>query len=357
MRRCVLAPVLMTVAIAAVIGMTAPLPTALATGRAPAAAAAETADPGSVGIRLLDIPAEAQDDPRARTYVVDELAPGTTVQRRVEVSNTTSAPLSVEVYASAAAIVDDSFTGAEGRTQNELSSWTSLDQDVLEIPAGAAAQATVTIAVPADAPQGEQYAAVWAQASGAAGQIAIVNRVGIRMYVAVSGDNPTAAAFTVDSLTASRGADGAATVQAQVHNTGGRALDLSGTLVLVQVGGNVSAGPYPVDAGTTLAPGETAPVVVSVTDDVADGPWDATVDLASGLTLGSGTAQITFPAATGAAPPVTAAVVVDSGMPMILVAAIGVAILLVLALTILVLRRRRRGRRRLRVRGAHASAT
>ncbi len=357
MRRCVLAPMLMTAAIVAVISMTAPLPTAQAAGRAPTAAVAATADPGSVGIRLLDIPADAQDDPRARTYVVDELAPGTTVQRRVEVSNTTSATLSVEVYASAAAIVDDTFTGAEGRTQNELSSWTSLDQDVLEIPAGAATQATMTIAVPADAPQGEQYAAVWAQASGAAGQIAIVNRVGIRMYVAVSGDNPAASAFTVDSLTASRDADGAATVQAQVHNTGGRALDISGTLTLVQVGGSVSAGPYPVDAGTTLAPGQTAPVVVSVTDDVADGPWDATVDLASGLTLGSATAQITFPAATGVAPPVTATVVADTGPSMLVLAAIGVAILLVLALLMVVLRRRRRERGRLRVRGAHASAT
>ncbi len=357
-RRCVLAPVLMAVAIATAIGATAPVETAAAAPRPPSAVVADTGtDPGGVGIRLLDIPADAQDDPRARVYVIDELEPGTTVQRRIEVSNTTSAPLSVAVYPGGAAIVDGAFVGSDGHDQNELSSWTTLDQDVVEVPADGTAQVTMTVVVPADTAPGEQYAAVWAEIAGAAGNIALVNRVGIRMYVAVSGDNPLASAFTVDTLTASRGADGAATVQAQVHNTGGRALDISGALTLVQVGGSVSAGPYPVAAGTTLAPGESAQVVVSVTDDVADGPWDATVDLASGLTLGSATAQITFPAHAGVAPAVTATVVADGGPSMLVLAAVGVLGLLVLGASAVLLRRRRRLRRRLRVRGVHASAT
>src|ERR1700680_1500825 len=46
--------------------------------------------PGSVGVRLLDVPANAVTNPRARDYIVDNLAPGTTIHRRIVVSNTTT---------------------------------------------------------------------------------------------------------------------------------------------------------------------------------------------------------------------------------------------------------------------------
>jgi hypothetical protein len=45
---------------------------------------------GTIGVRLLDAPVTAGDDPRARVYIVDHLAPGTVIHRRIEVSNTTS---------------------------------------------------------------------------------------------------------------------------------------------------------------------------------------------------------------------------------------------------------------------------
>ena len=46
-------------------------------------------------------------------------------------------------------------------------------------------------------------------------------------------------------------------VLATVHNTGGRALDMNGTLQLPAGPGGLSAGPFPANLGVTLAIGDT----------------------------------------------------------------------------------------------------
>jgi hypothetical protein len=292
-------------ALAAAVVALSPAAGALA---APAAAQVHTADsPGSIGIRLVDVPVEAQDDPRALQYIVDQLNPGVTIERRVELSNSTDAPLAVEVYAASASITDGVFRGDPGRSVNALSSWISLSEDDVVIPAGGTVVDTVTIVVPADAAPGEQYGAVWVQASAEAepGGISAVNRVGIRMYLAVGGANAAASAFTVDTLTASRDDYGNAVVTAQLHNTGGRALDASGSLTLTNATGTISAGPYTSDGATTLAPGDSAPIEITLGDDVDDGPWNATLEVTSGLLAESFNAELTFPEA-GTAEPVIA---------------------------------------------------
>ena len=43
-----------------------------------------TAGQGSIGIRLVYAPTES-NDPRTSSYIIDRLAPGTTVSRRVEI--------------------------------------------------------------------------------------------------------------------------------------------------------------------------------------------------------------------------------------------------------------------------------
>ena len=120
----------------------------------------------------------------------------------------------------------------------------------------------MTITVPSDAAPGEQYGVVWAEARSApvaGGGVIQVSRVGIRLYVSVGPGGAPAADFTIDSLTANRSADGQPTVLATVHNTGGRALDMSGTLQLLAGPGGLSAGPFPATLGTTLAIGDTEP--------------------------------------------------------------------------------------------------
>ncbi|MEU6364986.1 hypothetical protein ABZ876_04395 [Streptomyces sp. NPDC046931] len=115
------------------------------------------------------------------------------------------------------------------------------------------------------------------------------------MYLSAGGHNPPSTGFWVDTMTAERDRAGRAIVKAQVHDPGCRALDLSGTLDLTKVRGSIHAGPYPVQLGTTLAPGQSEPVTVLVTDQVANGPWKATLHLKSGLYEETYSARITFP--------------------------------------------------------------
>jgi MYXO-CTERM domain-containing protein len=324
---------------------------ALGTAGAASAAPASESPAGSIGLRLLDAPVAATDDPRARVYIVDHLAPGTVIERRIQVTNTTASAVDVSLYAAAAGIADGSFQGAEGHTANELSSWTSINPSVSSIPAGDARTATVTITVPADAPPGEQYGVVWAEVTSdpAAGGITQVSRVGIRLYVSVGPGGAPAADFTIDSLTATRPADGHPIVLATVHNTGGRALDLSGTLTLADGPGALSAGPFDAVLGTTLAIGDTEPVTIPLDDQLPAGPWKATITLHSGLVEHIQQATLTFPD-TGAADPVATT---DTGAPWwVNPTIIGAAcmLLLLLAVVLRTLRRRRR-----RTRGRHAT--
>jgi hypothetical protein len=294
--RRVLAALAFTAMVAAPVGAStaSPSPT-------PRAAAA-----GGIGLRLVDVPVAARDDPRARVYIVDHLAPGRVIHRRIEVSNTTASTAHVVLYPAAATIADGAFRGAAGHTPNDLSTWTSVRPGASDVPAGGRVTATVTIAVPRDAPPGEQYGVVWAEARSApiaGGGVVRVSRVGIRLYLSVGPGGQPAANFAIDSLTAKRSRDGQPMVLATVHNTGGRALDMNGTLRLLAGPGGLSAGPFPATLGVTLAIGVTEPVTIALDKQLPAGPWDARIALHSGLLDRSARATITFPD-TGASPPV-----------------------------------------------------
>jgi hypothetical protein len=255
----------------------------------------------SFGVRLLDVPSTQQSDPRARLYVVDHLAPGAVLHRRIEVTNTTASSAHITLYSAAATIADGAFLGAEGHTPNALSSWTSVSPAAVDVPAGGASSARVTITVPSDAAAGEQYGAVWSEMSSAEGGITAINRVGIRHYVSVGSGGAPAPDFEIESLTAGRMPDGRPTVRAAVHNTGGRALDMNGTLDLTAGPGGSSAGPYPANLGVTLGIGATEAVTVILNDGLPSGPWTARMALRSGLIERVAQATISFPKAGAAA--------------------------------------------------------
>lgn len=254
---------------------------------------------GGIGLRLVEAPVAARDDPRARIYIVDHLAPGTVIERRVEVSNSTTSSHQVTLYSSAAAIENGVFIGAEGKTPNELSRWATVAPGTVDIAAAEKRTVIVKIAVPDDAAPGEQYAVLWAEARSdpADGGVTQVSRVGIRLYVSVGPGAPPAADFAVESLTPARSAAGEPTVTATVRNTGGRALDVMGTLMLSGGPGGLSAGPFPAELNTTLAIGDTKNITIALDDRLPPGPWDATVALESGTIKRRGDATITFPAA------------------------------------------------------------
>jgi hypothetical protein len=308
---------------------------------APSAAAAVTTPvtpSGSVGIRLLDVPVDAAEDARAKQYIVDNLAPGSTIKRRIEVSNSTSAALDVKVYPDAAVIKGGAFIGKAGHTPNELTTWTSLRRARIVVPAGGTVIDTVTVAIPSDAAPGERYAVVWAEVSGTTGGVITeVNRTGIRMYLSVGGNNPPPTTFSIDTLTAGRNGEGRALVLAQVHNTGGRAIDLSGTLSMTKISGAVKVGPYPVTVGTTLAPGQSEPVTIAIPDQIVNGPWNATIVLKSGPIAEKAHSQITFPKTAGTSPPA----VTNNDLTFAILICVGIAIA-VLGTVVLILRGRRK---------------
>jgi hypothetical protein len=320
--RGALAAVAFTAAIGAPVSVSPAAP--VATARALTA--------GGIGVQLLEVPLAEAEDPRARLYIIDHLHPGTTIHRRIEISNTTASSLHIVAYPAAAAISQGAFVGAAAHTANELSTWTSVLPGSSEVPSGGHAIVTVRIAVPRDAPPGEQYGVVWAETRSAAPAgdgITRVSRVGIRLYLAIGPGGAPASEFTIDSLTGKRSPDGQPVLVASVHNTGGRALDMSGTLQLSAGPGGLSAGPFPANLGTTLAIGATEPITIVLDKQIPDGPWHALVTLRSGLLERSARATINFPA-TGTPQP-----------PYGLIAGFLVLLLLVGILTALHMRRRR----------------
>jgi hypothetical protein len=120
-------------------------------------------------------------------------------------------------------------------------------------------------------------------------------------------------------------------VSVQVHNTGGRALDLSGDLRLDHGPAGLSAGPFPATPGTTLAVGDHESVTVLLDPQLPAGPWDVAVRLVSGLLTESATGRLTFPTTSlSAAAPAPAVPVHGGAFPTVPVGA-GVAVIAVAA--------------------------
>jgi MYXO-CTERM domain-containing protein len=313
-------------------------------GAAPSSAQ-EPETPETVGIRILDVPTSRTDDPRARQYIVDHVAPGTTITRRVEVSNDTGQPQEVQLYAGSASIADGSVRFGDRGATSELTGWTTVEPASVSLTAGEKTLATVNIAVPSDAGPGERYGVVWAELPPAVppgGGVTAVNRVGVRIYLSVGPGNEPASDFTITALEARRAADGRPLLAATVRNTGGRAIDLSGDVRLSNGPGGLSAGPFPANLGTTLGLEQEAQVLVALDPAIPRGPWDAHIVLRSGTTEKDATANVTFPeaAATSAEPVKADSDSGGSGIPPYVLG--GGALLLALLLLLLLLRRRRR---------------
>lgn len=291
---------------------------------------------GTIGIRLLEAPVNRRDDPRALMYIVDYLSPGAVISRKLEVVNTSRQQQHVELYAAAASITRDQFVVAADRTANELSSWVTLSSPSRDIPAGGHTDVDTTITVPAGAPSGERYAVVWAQVSspsGAPGTVRVVNRVGVRLYLDVGVGGEPASDFTILSLTAARTSDGTPEVLAQVRNTGARALDLTGSLALVDGPGSMSAGPFRTDLGVTLGIGDFGQVGVLLDKRLPDGPWTSRLTLASGRAEHTVEDRLTFPHNPGFSAPIAPQVITSDRylVPLLILGSLVGALLLLIA--------------------------
>lgn len=313
----------------------------------PLTATAQVA-PASFGIRLLDAPIGAAHDPRAQIYIVDQVRPGSTIIRHVLVTNSSAHPLDVSAYAAAASISGGQFRFGAAQTQNPLTSWTTVNPSSAVVSPAGSARLTVRVAVPKDAISGEQYGVIWAQISSPAGAGGVrqVNRVGVRMYLDVSG-NRQASSFTIGAIAAHRDPrTRRPQITALVRNTGQRAIDVAGTITLSHGPGGLATPPVGTDATITIAPGGAQDVTASFDTQLQPGPWLATVKLSSGTVHNQAAATVSFAALARvlAAPAVRRPG--SSGFPgWAVAAALATLVLLVGAVAVWLARRRRaRGR-------------
>lgn len=223
--------------------------------------------------------------------------------------NGTSETVTVKLYPGPATVAGGRFNVSEGHTASELTSWITIRPTEVVVPSGQRRDAVADFAVPAGVAGGERYGVLLAELPprGRPTGLSVASRVGIRVYLYVVGARAPRSDFVVDTLQAGRTSDGTPVVTAQIHNTGGRALDMRGELLLKSGPGGLSGGPFPAKLGTTLASGQTEPVTIVLDKAITGGPWTARLTLRSGLLERRAEGQLTFPDAAGAStPPVKA---------------------------------------------------
>jgi hypothetical protein len=292
---------------------------------------------GQIGIKLVQLTGSNASNIRAEEYIVGRLAPGAVLRREVQVSNLGSAPAELTLYPAAGSIARGTFQFAAGHTQDDMTTWISLSRSALTLAAHTTASLTATVSVPKNAPSGEQYGVIWAQeVSKGTGNVTLVSRVGIRLYLSIGLGGAAAAGFVLGTPDSGRTSAGIAFVRVPVHNTGGTAVDVRGTLQLSGGPGGVSAGPFPAETVDTLASGQSYPDTFTLSKSLPDGPWQASFSMVSGLITKTEKVTLNFNGA-----PATAAH--TSKFPLVPVAA-AVAALILLALAATLLTRSRRTR-------------
>lgn len=306
-----------------------------------ATAVASPTPPGAqgFGVRLVDVPVSEARNPRAYRYIIDYLPTGTVIHRRIIILNSEPRTAQFTVYPDAATISHGLFTGDVGETRSELTGWVSVQHRSVTVGPGSSATDMITIKVPPGATRGEHYAVIWVQqeafahADGGVG-VNEIERVGVRVYLAVGRGGAPPTAFTIGPVTGHRSAGGQPSISAQVDNTGGRAVDVNGTVRLAGGPGHTSAGPFRSQQIITLAPGQSGTMTFALPKTLPAGPWQATVTVVSGLTTRTATAtvQLSMLQTSQAGLP---------GLAWLGVAAAALVLVLALALARLTARRRR----------------
>lgn len=297
---------------------------------------------GSIGIRLLDAPVERADDPRAHSNIVDHLAPGDVIERRVEVVNDTDGAVTLPVYVGGAEVEGEVFRPFDERDRGDLAQWGDVAPAEVTLGPGERARPTVRLAVPDDAPAGERYGVVWVEAPRADdGSIEAVNRVGVRIYLSVGEGDEPATDFRIDGLTAQRPDTERLHVHAEVTNTGGRALDLTGELSLSDGPGGLSLEPVSPVSGRVLGIGDRGRVTFALDPSLPAGTWHAEVMLRSGTVERDAEGELRIPE-----PGDTTQAEVDEGQagdipPWLLAVAWGLLLLVLVALVVVLARHRR----------------
>jgi hypothetical protein len=247
----------------------------------------------------VDVPVSEAHNPRGLRYIIDFLHPGMVIRRRIMLISQESRKAHFSVYPAAAEIKKGYFVGAAGKARNELTTWIKVTRPQVNLGPEKSALDLVTIRVPKVATKGEHYGVIWMQQAAVVRQpngIAVreINRVGIRIYLAIGKGGAPPTRFTVSSIAGHKSPNGKPYLTAVVRNTGGRAVDVSGTVRLTDGPGGTSAGPFSLQRVVTLAPGQSQPVTFAPPRSLPSGPWLASVKLVSGMTVARASATISF---------------------------------------------------------------
>jgi hypothetical protein len=302
---------------------------------------------GSFGVRLVDVPVSEADNPRAFRYIIDYLPVGSIIHRRILIMNDEPHTTLFSVYPDAAQIVRGLFVGDSGATRNELTDWISVQHPTVDLAAGKSAVDMITIRVPNGATRGEHYGVIWVQQTAKPDKksgfgLTEVTRVGVRVYLAVGRGGAPPTSFGINSITAGWLASEQPDVVARVRNTGGRAIDLNGSVRLTDGPGGSSSGPFRAQRIATLAPGQSWNMTFLLPKTFPDGSWRATVTMVSGINTATDAATVRIGPAAMAQGGL-------SWMAWTWIAIGGLILVLGLVAVVYVVRHRRRSRYRLPV--------
>ncbi|MEV0676053.1 DUF916 domain-containing protein [Actinosynnema sp. NPDC050436] len=276
---------------------------ALVTVAAPGAAAAQTQDPVTWGVR----PAAGTDHGDNRPNYSYTAEPGSTVRDAVAVANHGDRPISLLLYAA------DGFTTASGQLDlrpraekpSGLGAWVTPAQSQVEIPARSAVEVPFTIAVPADAGPGDHSGGIVTSLAvpEQSGGVSVDRRLGTRIHLRVAGEAKPVLAIgdlSVDYRgSANPIGSGSATVRFRVSNTGNLRMSAEQEVSvegLFGLGGRQQALTVP-----ELLPGAHLDFTVEVEEVAPFVRLDATVRLAPRVEGSAGTANPEAVTATASA--------------------------------------------------------
>lgn len=247
---------------------------------------------GSVSLSLADAPASPRD-PRAAFYIVDAVKAGAQVDRVVRVQNDGDAPAEISLYVGGAVVRAGALQfNDRGEDRAPIAQWSRVEPPKVALAPGASADAQVRIDVPERADEGEELGVVWAETRGTGLASQSVNRVGVRIYLAVA-DRPPRSDLALESLTASRDSAGRAQIEVTVRNAGRREIEPSGTIAVR--GGSVS----PMPPRLALVPGARGTMVAALPGSVAGGPVALTVEVQANGVSRRADATVQFPDGAG----------------------------------------------------------
>ncbi|MDQ3757458.1 MAG: hypothetical protein M3394_06395 [Actinomycetota bacterium] len=248
---------------------------ALAVGLSAPGESARAAENGEFSLR----PVRSANTPdRERSYVVRTVEPGTGFDDRLEARNLTDAPIDLVVEPVDAAVTGEgSF--APGTTAAAEGAWLRVSPGRVRVPARGSTRVALRVDVPADATPGDHIAAVVvrkAEAPSGGGEVQVVNRVGVRVYLTVTPPVGTAAAprraFELRALRWTEGRN----FEAEVANVGDLLVEPLGTLTMAR-GDFTTTVDVPVLG--TVPPGAVATFPVRTAGELEPGTYEARLRL------------------------------------------------------------------------------